>query len=132
MKKIIRMIIFSTIALYLTSLWNKGFLIKFDWLVYLKASLLLAAIYYLVLPLTKIVFLPLNIISFGLVSLVLYGVIFYFFINHTGLIEIKSWHFSGASFYGIIISPKEISYLANIFLSAFSLSTIINLLEKIL
>ena len=44
MKKIFRMIIFSLVAIFLTSLWNKGFIIKEDPMIYLKAALIIAAL----------------------------------------------------------------------------------------
>ena len=122
MKKIFRKIIFSSAAIYLTSYWNKGFVIENDWIVYLKASLVIAAIYYLIIPVSKLILLPLNIITLGLVSVIFYSLVLYFFLNKFSLIQIKSWDFSG----------QTISQSANIFLSAFSISTIINFLEKIL
>ncbi|MGB9883182.1 MAG: hypothetical protein ACPLRN_01555 [Microgenomates group bacterium] len=132
MKKIFRMVIFSAIAIFLTSLWNQGFFIKNDFFIYLKASLIIALIYYLVVPLSKIILLPLNIITLGLVSVIFYSLILYFLLNNYSLIKITSWNFPGTSFLGIIIAPLFINQLVNIFLSAISISTIINLLEKIL
>jgi len=126
------MIVFSAVAIYFTSLWNKGFIIETDWMIYLKASLVIAAIYYLVVPVSKLILLPLNIITLGLVSVIFYSLVLYFFLNKFSLIQIKPWNFIGLSLFGIIIVPTTISQLANIFLSAFSISTIINLLEKIL
>lgn len=122
MKKLFRMIVFSAIAIFLTSVWDKGFIIKPDLMIYLKATLLIALIYYLVVPLSKIILLPLNFLTLGFVSVIVYCFLFYFLTNYFSLIEIKSWNFSGYNF----------SQLANIFVSAISISTIINLLEKIL
>ena len=122
MKKLFRMIVFSAIAIFLTSLWNKGFVIKADWQIYWKAVLLVTLIYYLIVPLSKIILLPLNFLTIGFVSVVVYYFLFYFLTNYFSLIEIKGWSFSGYDF----------SQLTNIFVSAISVSTIINLLEKIL
>ncbi len=132
MKKIFRMIFFSAVAIFLTSLWNKGFLIEADFIVYLKASLIIALVYYLVVPIIKIILLPLNILTLGLVSIIFYGLLFYLVFNNIGLITIKAWHFDGGRFLNFILIPMDINYLTNIFLSSFSISTIINLLEKIL
>ncbi|GAB4218852.1 MAG: hypothetical protein Fur009_2030 [Candidatus Microgenomates bacterium] len=132
MKKIFRMIVFSAVAIFITSLWNKGFIIQNNFLIYLKASLLIALVYYLIVPLTKIILLPLNILTLGLVSVIFYGVLFYLVFNNIGLITIKAWYYGGGKLFNIIIMPMDISFLANIFLSSFSISTIINLLEKLL
>ena len=122
MKKIFRMIIFSGVAIFITALWNKGFVIKADPLIYLKASLIIALVYYLITPISKIILLPLNIFTFGFVSVVFYAVIFYFLLNHFDLVVIKEWVFLG----------NNISSLVNIFISSFSISAIINLLEKVI
>lgn len=129
MKSIFRKITFSIIAVYLTSFWNQGFIIKNDWIVYLKAGLLIAAFYYLIVPVSKLIFLPLNFFTFGLFSTIFYSFVLFFFLNKFSLITIQAWRFPGLSLSNLIISPMEISQLTNIFLSAFSISTIINLLE---
>jgi hypothetical protein len=132
MKKILRMIVFSMIAVFLTSLWDKGFIVKFDWFTYIKASLLIALIFYLVFPITKLVLLPLNILSLGFVSTIAYCFIFYFLSKYFSLIDIKPWVFSGGSFLGIVFSQIKINQITNVFVSAISVSTIINFLEKII
>ena len=126
------MVVFSGVAIYFTSLWNKGFVIETDWLIYLKAALVIAAIYYLVVPVSKLILLPLNILTLGLVSVIFYALALYFFLNKFSLIEITPWDFAGLSLFGVIVVPLTVSQLGNIFLSAFSISTIINFLEKVL
>ena len=81
MKKIFRMIIFSGVAIFLTSLWNSGFIIASDPMIYLKAALIIAAVYYLIIPISKIILLPLNILTLGFVSVIFYAAVFYFLLN---------------------------------------------------
>ena len=57
MKKLLRMIIFSGVAIFLTALWNKGFIVKDDPMIYLKAALIIAAVYYLIVPASKLILL---------------------------------------------------------------------------
>src|SRR3989344_6290262 len=125
MKKIFRMIIFSVVAIFLTALWNKGFVIKADSMIYLKAALIIAAVYYLIVPVSKLILLPLNILTFGLVSIVFYALIFYFLLNRFNLISIEEWIFPGAKILGITLGKIKISSTANIFVSSFSISTVI-------
>ena len=126
------MIIFSGVAIFLTALWNKGFIVKDDPMIYLKAALIIAAVYYLIVPASKLVLLPLNILTFGLVSVVFYAAIFYFLLNRFNLVSIEEWVFPGAKMLGITLGKIKISSTANIFVSSFSISTVINLLEKII
>jgi uncharacterized membrane protein YvlD (DUF360 family) len=132
MKKIFRMIVFSGTAIFITALWNKGFIIKSDPMIYLKAALVLTIVYYLIVPISKLILLPLNILTVGLVSVIFYAFIFYFLLSYFNLINIKEWVFSGTKLLGITLGEIKISSLANIFVSSFSISTIINLLEKII
>lgn len=132
MKKIFRMIIFSGAAIFLTALWNRGFIIKSDPTVYLKAALLIAAVYYLIVPISKLILLPFNILTFGLVSVIFYAAIFYLLLNRFNLIGIEEWVFPGAKILGITLGKIRISETSNIFVSSFSISTIINFLEKTL
>lgn len=132
MKKLFRMIIFSLVAIFLTSLWNRGFVIKADPMIYLKAALIIAAVYYLIVPVSKLILLPLNILTLGFVSVIFYAAIFYFLLNRFQLISIKEWVFPGIKLFKITLSGMKISGLSNIFISSFSISTIINLLETII
>ncbi len=132
MKKVLRMIIFSGVAIFLTALWNKGFAIKQDPMIYLKAALLIAAVYYLVLPISKLILLPLNIISLGLVSVIFYSAVLFFLFDRFSLITVKEWTFPGLKFFSLVVNEMKISRTLNIFISSFSISTIINLLEKII
>lgn len=132
MKKITRMLIFSGVALYLTSLWNDGFKVDYNPYIFIRTILLIALFYYLVLPISKIVFLPINLLTLGLLASVLYFILFYLFITRFSLVQIKPWDFPGISFNGLVIKSFNISYLFNILLSSISLSFIINFLEVIL
>jgi len=132
MKKIFRMLIFSGLALYITSAWNKGFILNLDIKNYLIATIIVAIIFYFINPIAKLVLLPINIITMGIMSLVAYILIFHFFLTHFSLIQIKEWVFTGISINGFILKKMAISYWANVCLSSLSVSFVINCLEKIL
>src|SRR3990167_1442371 len=114
MKKITRMLIFSALALYLTSLWNQGFKVNFTPYIFIRTILLIALFYYLVLPISKIILLPVNFITLGLLSSLIYFILFYVFISHFSLVEIKAWKFLGLTFGGLVVKPVEINYITNV------------------
>ena len=132
MKRITRMIIFSAVALYLTSFWNAGFKVNFTPDIYFRTILLIALFYYLVVPISKIILLPINLLTLGLLSSILYFILFYIFITRFSFVQIKAWNFPGIEFYGLSLKSFPISYFLNLLLSSVSLSFIINLLEAIL
>ncbi len=132
MKKIFRMIIFSALAIYLTSLWNKGFVVPLNLSDFFQGVIVIAIIYYFINPLTKIVLLPLNILTLGMVSFIAFFIIFYFFVSSFSFIEIKEWVFPGINWYGFNLEKMDINYLGNLILSSLSISLIINSFEKLL
>jgi len=126
------MIIFSGLSLYITSLIIKGFIIKTDWQSLIIASFILAVVYYLLTPLIKLVLLPFNILTLGLISIIVYVLLFNFVINKFNLVTIHSWVFSGYNFAGISIPKIEFNYWLTLITSSMLYSTIINLLEMTL
>jgi len=126
------MLIFSATALYITSFWNKGFVLNYNWKNFLLAVVVIAAIFYLINPIAKIILLPINILTLGLASIVVYFFLFRFLVNYFSIIEIKPWVFPGLSINGLTISKMHLSYFVNVCLSALSVSFIINSLESLL
>ncbi len=132
MKHISRMIIFSALSIYVTELWNRGFHAPSDILNYLKAAAIIAIIYYLVTPLSKLLLLPLNILTMGLISVLAYFIVFYLVFHAIPIITIKPWISPSFSYNGITVSPYHIGYWQNVALSAISVSSVINVLELVL
>ena len=132
MKKILRMIIFSGVGIYFTALWNKGFIINLDPYIFIETVLLVALAYYLIIPIAKVILLPINILTFGLLSIVLYALSFYILSRYTGIVQINPWVFEGISYAGISIKKMSVDYLPNLFLASTSVSAIIKLLDRLI
>lgn len=132
MKKLFRMVVFSALAIYLTSLWNKGFILPNTVAMFVKATVAVSIIYYLVLPISRLVLLPLNMITLGMMSFVVYLFALHLINSGFNFITIKDWIFPGLTFLGLTIPKTSVNYLFNLVLSSFSISFIINFLEQIL
>jgi len=132
MKKIFRMIIFSGLSLYLTSFIIKGFIIRADLKSLIIAAFILALVYYLLTPLIKLILLPLNILTLGLLSIIVYIFLFNYVINKFNLVVIQPWVFPGLDIGGFSIPTIEFNYWLTLITSSVLYSTIINLLEAIL
>ena len=132
MKKIFRMIIFSGLSLYLTSLIIKGFVITNDLKTFILASIFLAIVYYLLTPILKLILLPLNILTLGFFSIVVYVFLFNYVINKINFVNIGPWTFPGYNFYGFSLPRIEFNYWLTLISSSIFYSTIINLLELLL
>lgn len=131
MKHLFRVFIFSFFAMFITSYWNKGFLLPADALGFVKAALTLTILFVLVRPLMKVVFLPLNLITFGLFSFVLYIFFLHVLTSSYHLFTIQAWRFDGLAFSVFSLPKASISYVSNLVLSSFSLSSIINVLDQL-
>ncbi|OGK39879.1 hypothetical protein A2954_05520 [Candidatus Roizmanbacteria bacterium RIFCSPLOWO2_01_FULL_37_12] len=75
---------------------------------------------------------PINWLTLGFLSSIIYFLLFYLFITRFSLVQIKPWVFDGIDIYGISIKSFRISYYFNLLLSSVSLSFIINLLEALI
>jgi uncharacterized membrane protein YvlD (DUF360 family) len=82
-------------------------------------------------PLMKVVFLPLNLITFGLFSFVLYIFFLHMLSSSYHLFSILPWQFNGLSFSFASLPKTSISYVSNLVLSSFSLSSIISGLDQL-
>lgn len=131
MKRIFRIFIFSCFALFLTSYWNRGFILPLDSMDFVKAGAALMVLFVIVRPLMKIIFLPLNILTFGLFSFVLYVFSLHILASAFGFFVIKPWDFPGVSFFFVSLPSTHLSYAQNLVLSSFSLSSIINVLDQL-
>jgi uncharacterized membrane protein YvlD (DUF360 family) len=131
-KKLTRMIIFSAAALYLNSFFNKGFILSDDPKKILISILIIAAIYYIVAPILRIIFFPVNLLTVGTFSTIVYLLIFNYLIEKFNLIKITHWVFPGVDL-GIIIIPKtDITVFLNKIISALSISIFISLMKFLL
>lgn len=130
MRHLFRVFIFSFFALFITSFWNGGFILPDDSATFVKAALALTILFVLVRPLMKIVFLPLNLLTFGLFSFILYLFFLHVLASGYGFFTIKAWEFEGFTFSFLTVPKTTISYIYNLVLSSFSLSSIINLLDQ--
>ena len=130
MKKITRILLFSSVALYLTTLWNHGLTMPGNPLLFIETVALIGIATYLIVPLSKAVLFPIQILSFGLLSIAVYMGIFYLSGKVFDLPTIKSWIFPGGSFLGITVGKVTLSYLGNLAAVSCSVSGIITILEK--
>lgn len=131
MKKVSRMLLFASVSLYLTALWNKGFTLPPNLILFAETVFLLTFTSYLVVPLSKAILFPLHFLTFGFLSIGCYLVLFYLIGGNNGLVNIKPWIFPGVNVAGISIQKITFSYMGNLIAVSISTSIIINMLEKI-
>jgi len=132
MKRLIKIFLCTGLALYITSIWNKGFILPTTIDGLINIVVIMAVIYYLIVPISKIVLFPLNLLTMGMVSFLLFVFLIHMISGISGLMIIKPWEFPGISLLGIAIPRTVLSYPANLLLSSLSFSGIITILQKLI
>jgi len=132
MKKLFRMFIFSAFALFLTSLWNRGFVLSDNVSSFIISVIAITVIYYLIAPLLKIILLPLNLVSFGIASFCCILFLLHLLSSGFHLFIVFPWTFKELNLFLFVMPTFKISYILNLILSSVSISGIINTLERFL
>ncbi len=131
MKKIIRSLVFYTLAIYLVSELIPGFRINTDLRGLIISGLCLALLFNFVNPVLKFLFLPINLITLGLFSFVSQVLTFYLFLKILpDYFNIRPWDFPGYDLNGLGIhfNPFTVSPFLTIILSTGLISIIVSVL----
>ena len=80
-------------------------------------------------PILKLLFFPLNALTFGLFSLVINSALFYLFYRLTPVLSITPWKFPGLAFGGFELPAVSLNFWLTIFIAGLFVSVITNLLS---
>lgn len=132
MKRIFRTLVFSGIALYLTSLWNHGLQLRNKPIIFIEFAILFAIVTLFLRPLLKSIVLPINLFTFGLSGFILNLLLFYLIFTFFPELKITGWTFPGVDLSVLKIKSFYLNQTINFFVVIFSISFIISLLETFL
>lgn len=122
MKPIIRAFLVNLLALYLLNRLVSGFAYSGGFQTLVLAALALAVINFIIKPLVKLFFLPLNILTLGLFSLVINASMIYLLTLIIRQIKIYPWQFPGISYQGFNVPPIAFNFVATLIICAFTVS----------
>lgn len=131
MKHVLRVFLFNVFALWLTSQLTPGFVMPAGWQMMLFAGLILSLLMLIVKPILKILFIPINILTFGLLSWFINVIIIYLLTVFVPEIRVIPWVFNGIAFAGFIIPSFHVSYLVSLIASTLSISAITTVLQSV-
>jgi putative membrane protein len=131
MKHLIRVFLFNVFALWLTSQIVPGIAITGGWQTILFAGFILCLLMLIVAPILKILFIPINILTFGLLSWLVNVMVIYLLTLFVPEITVNPWVFSGASWAGFVIPRIEIGYFLSLVLTSFSIAVITDILHYV-
>lgn len=131
MKYFLRIFLFSTFALWFVSQLLPALSITGGWQTLLFAGLVLGVLTVLVTPLLKILFLPINLLTFGLLSWFVHVIVIYLLTLFVSGVSVAAWTFPGWSWGGFSIPEIAFSSFVSYILVSLSVSFLINLLHDI-
>lgn len=130
MKYIVRIFLFNTFALWLTSQIIPGVVIPNAWQPMLWVGFILSILMLIVKPILSILFIPINIMTFGLVSWLINVIVIYLLTILEPMIQIQPWDFGGATYGGFVIPPFHITYIVSLIIATFVLTFFTNIFHR--
>ena len=131
MKHLIRVFLFNVFALWLCSQLLPALIIPQGWQTVLFAGFVLAMLMLIVQPVLKIIFIPINILTFGLLSWMINVIVIYLLTVFVPEIHIYPWLFPGTSWAGFVIPPIQFSYFTALILSSLLITIITDVLHYV-
>jgi putative membrane protein len=131
MKHIIRIFLFNVFALWLSGQLLPTLIIPGGAGTVLFAGLVLSILMLIVHPLLKILFIPINILTFGLLNWVINVIVIYLLTVFVPEIHINLWIFPGGSWAGFVIPKFQFSYYTALIASSLLITTITDVLHYV-
>ncbi|HUD19109.1 MAG TPA: phage holin family protein [Patescibacteria group bacterium] len=131
MKHVVRVFLFNVFALWITSQFFPTLVIPHGWQVTLFAGLMLSILMLIVAPLLRILFIPINILTFGLLSWFINVIVIFLLTIFVPEIRIMPWTFPGSTWSGFSIPAVHLSYFLALILTSLSITTIADFLHYV-
>lgn len=131
MRYLARVFFFNIFGLWMASQILPTIRISGNWLSLASAGAVLSVLMLFVKPILRIIFLPINIITFGLLSWLVNVIVLYLLTVLVFEISIIPWTFPGATWMGFVIPGIKFSYVAALILSSFLVTLITNVLHDV-
>lgn len=129
MKHAIRSFIYNAAGLWLTAQLLPTVVILGNWKILITAGVVLTLLTIFVQPILKILFLPINFITFGLFSWIINVILLYLLTIFIPQVEIHEWTFPGFSWQGFVLPSYHVNYWFALIISSLSITCIANILR---
>lgn len=131
MKYLVRVFLFNVFGLWLTSQILPTFQVHNQLVGLLTAGLTLSLLMLVVAPILKILFIPINILTFGLLSWLINVIVLYLLTVFVADVSVVSWQFPGFSSAGFVVPALTLSYPMALVFSSLTITFITNALHWI-
>lgn len=131
MKYILRVIIFNIFSLWLIKEIVAGLILPRGWFPVVIAGLILSFLMIIVKPILKILFIPVNILTFGLLSWIINVFVIYLLTILMPEVQIVPWLFPGFSYSGFTLPEIQVNYLVSLISVSLGITLVSNFLHGI-
>ncbi len=131
MKYLLRVFLFNTFGLWLTSQLLPTLVIAGGWQAIVSAGVILSLLMLIVAPILKILFIPINILTFGLLSWLINVIVLYLLTVFAPGVSVRPWQFPGFSWSGFVIPSAYLNYTIALIVSSLVITFIANLLHAV-
>lgn len=132
MRRLIVAILSTAFSLAATTYLIHGFSVTPGLKSYLTASIILLLLNTLLLPLIKLLLLPVNLLTLGLFRWIANVIVLYFFDLVSSSVSISAYQFTGFNSSFLALPPVELSFFWTLVLSSFSLSVCYSFISGLL
>jgi len=131
MKHIIRIFLFNVFALWLSSQILPTITAPGGVGTILFAGFILSILMLIVQPVLKILFIPINILTFGLLSWLINVIVIYLLTIFVPELKVVPWIFPGGAFAGFVIPAIHFSYYTALIASSLLITIITDVLHYV-
>jgi putative membrane protein len=129
MKYIARLLLFQIIGLWFASQLIPTLVVVGNWQSLFIAGIILGLLMLIIRPILKILFIPINFITFGLLSWLVDVIILFILTMVMPQVQVREWLFPGVSVAGFVIPAIKFTYFLSLIASTLVISFISNVLE---
>lgn len=131
MNYLLRRYFVSLFSIWITAQLLPTLFIAPGWQPLLVSAFVLTILSLLIVPIVKILFIPINLMTFGLLSWFIHVVTVYLLTIIVPEVEIRTWTFPGATWAGFVIPKIHFSYFAALVVTSLVITFFSNLLTRI-
>lgn len=131
MKYLVRVYLFNLFALWFTGEILPALTVRGDWRTLAGAAFVLSLLMIFVKPLLKVLFIPVNILTFGLLSWAINVVVIYLLTIIVPEVTVSAWVFPGLTWEGFTIPAVSLNYWFSLIAVSLAVTFFSNLLHDV-
>lgn len=131
MKYLVRVLLFNIFGLWLTAQILPTLVIASGWQPLISAGVVLSVLMLIVKPIFKILFIPINFLTFGLASWLINVILLYLLTVFVPEVQVQPWTFPGFSAVGFVVPSLHLTYQLALIASSLMVTFIVQLLHEV-